>query len=187
VLPLGRIGFTLAALLVYLFGAYLPLPGLGPTALAWTLHQETGGGGVAALLPLLSGGGMHARAIFALEIFPYLTAGRLIQIVLILSLVLLYTAAVLGPPGAAGAQDRIGGRVPGIRPEDTRAYIRYVLGRITVLGGLYVATICLVPEFLLEKFEIPFFVRGTSILVVGCAIMDIDTQIRQEKLRKAGG
>ena len=72
-----------------------------------------------------------------------------------------------------------GGFIPGIRPgERTAEYIDYVLSRITVIGALYLAIVCLIPEILISYAAVPFYFGGTSLLIVVSVTMDTVAQIQ---------
>ena len=73
-----RIWFTLGALLVYLFGTYIPLPGIDPSA--WEQIFRSNAGGILGMFNMFSGGGIHRMAIFALNIMPYISASIIIQL-----------------------------------------------------------------------------------------------------------
>lgn len=73
-----RIWFTLAALLVYRFGTYIPLPGIDPSA--WEQIFRTNAGGILGMFNMFAGGGIHRMAIFALNIMPYISASIIIQL-----------------------------------------------------------------------------------------------------------
>lgn len=89
-----------------------------------------------------------------------------------------YTAIVFNPKENADMLKKYGGFVPGIRPgEQTANYIDYVLTRITALGALYMAFICLLPEFLIAQYSIPFYLGGTSLLIVVTVTLDTVSQI----------
>jgi preprotein translocase subunit SecY len=90
-----------------------------------------------------------------------------------------YTAVVFNPEETAENLKRYGGFVPGIRPgKRTEEYLDYVLTRITVVGAAYLTLICLVPEFLIARAGIPFYLGGTSLLIVVNVTMDTVTQIQ---------
>ena len=89
-----------------------------------------------------------------------------------------YTAIVFNPKENADMLKKYGGFVPGIRPgEQTANYIDYVLTRITALGALYMVFICLLPELLIAKYSIPFYLGGTSLLIVVTVTLDTVAQI----------
>jgi len=90
-----------------------------------------------------------------------------------------YTAVVFNPEETADNLKRYGGFVPGIRPgKRTEEYFDYVLTRITVIGAAYLTVICLIPEVVITKLGIPFYLGGTSLLIVVNVTMDTVTQIQ---------
>ncbi|QHL89529.1 preprotein translocase subunit SecY [Sphingomonas changnyeongensis] len=94
-----------------------------------------------------------------------------------------YTAIVFNPEETADNLKRYGGFIPGIRPGNATAdYLDYVLTRITVIGAAYLTFICLVPEYLVSAAGIPFYLGGTSLLIVVNVTMDTVTQIQSHLL-----
>ncbi len=94
-----------------------------------------------------------------------------------------YTAVVFNPEETAGNLKRHGGFIPGIRPgKNTENYFDYVLTRITVIGAAYLLVICLLPEYLVSALSIPFYLGGTSLLIVVNVTMDTVTQIQSHLL-----
>ena len=94
-----------------------------------------------------------------------------------------YTAVVFNPEETADNLKRYGGFIPGIRPgKNTADYLDYVLTRITVLGAAYLTLICLLPEYLVSAAGIPFYLGGTSLLIVVNVTMDTVTQIQSHLL-----
>ena len=90
-----------------------------------------------------------------------------------------YTAIVFNPSDTADNLKKHGGFIPGIRPgEKTAEYIDYVLTRITVFGAAYLAIVCLLPEFLIGYSGIPFYLGGTSLLIVVAVTMDTVSQVQ---------
>jgi preprotein translocase subunit SecY len=90
-----------------------------------------------------------------------------------------YVAVVFNPEETADNLKRFGGFVPGVRPgKRTEEYLDYVLTRITVIGAAYLALICLVPEYFIAWAGIPFFLGGTSLLIVVNVTMDTVTQMQ---------
>ena len=84
-----------------------------------------------------------------------------------------YTAVVFNPQETADNLKKYGGFVPGIRPGTSTAnYFDYVLTRLTVLGAIYLVAICLLPEFLMGKGAVPFYLGGTSLLIVVSVTID---------------
>jgi len=94
-----------------------------------------------------------------------------------------YTAVVFNPEETADNLKRNGGFIPGIRPgKNTENYLDYVLTRITVIGAAYLAFICLVPELAIARAGIPFYLGGTSLLIVVNVTVDTVTQIQSHLL-----
>ena len=90
-----------------------------------------------------------------------------------------YTAVVFNPEETAENLKKYGGFIPGIRPgKRTEEYLDYVLTRVTVVGAAYLTVICLVPEFAIARLGIPFYLGGTSLLIVVNVTMDTVTQIQ---------
>jgi len=90
-----------------------------------------------------------------------------------------YTAIVFNPSDTADNLKRHGGFIPGIRPgQRTADYIDYVLTRITVVGALYLVIVCLIPEFIISSTGIPFYLGGTSLLIVVSVTLDTVSQIQ---------
>ncbi|PKP89805.1 MAG: preprotein translocase subunit SecY, partial [Alphaproteobacteria bacterium HGW-Alphaproteobacteria-16] len=117
----------------------------------------------------------------------YLQHGSLIYMALygagIIFFSFFYTAVVFNPEETADNLKKYGGFVPGIRPgKNTEAYFDYVLTRITVVGAAYLTFICLVPEYLVSALAIPFYLGGTSLLIVVNVTMDTVTQIQSHLL-----
>jgi preprotein translocase subunit SecY len=89
-----------------------------------------------------------------------------------------YTALVFNSRETAENLKKSGAFIPGIRPgQQTGEYIDKVLTRLTVWGALYVAVVCLLPEFLISKFSVPFYFGGTSLLIMVVVIMDFQAQV----------
>ena len=94
-----------------------------------------------------------------------------------------YTAIVFNPNETADNLKKYGGFIPGIRPgERTAEYIDYVLTRITVIGAVYLAFVCLLPEILISYAAVPFYFGGTSLLIVVSVTMDTVAQIQSHLL-----
>jgi preprotein translocase subunit SecY len=93
-----------------------------------------------------------------------------------------YTSVVFNPDDTAENLRKYGGNLPGIRPgKRTAEYIDYVLTRLTVIGAVYIAIVCLVPEFLAGPTGSYMF-GGTSILIVVSVTMDTVAQIQSQLL-----
>ncbi|MEO4040713.1 preprotein translocase subunit SecY [Hoeflea sp. CAU 1731] len=90
-----------------------------------------------------------------------------------------YTAVVFNPKDTADNLKNHGGFIPGIRPgERTAEYIDYVLTRITVVGAIYLIFVCLLPEMLIAQTGIPFYLGGTSLLIVVSVTLDTVAQVQ---------
>ena len=90
-----------------------------------------------------------------------------------------YTSIVFNPKETAENLRKQGGYVPGIRPgEHTAYYIEDILTRLTTIGASYLTLVCLMPEFLISKFPIPFYLGGTSVLIVVVVAMDTVSQVQ---------
>ena len=89
-----------------------------------------------------------------------------------------YTAMVFNSRETAENLKKSGAFIPGIRPgQQTGEYIDKVLTRLTVWGALYVTVVCLLPEFLISRFSVPFYFGGTSLLIMVVVIMDFQAQV----------
>lgn len=88
-----------------------------------------------------------------------------------------YTALMFNPKETADNLKRSGAFVPGIRPgEQTARYIDSILGRLTLVGAVYITAVCLLPEFLILAWGVPFYFGGTSLLIVVVVVMDFMAQ-----------
>ena len=89
------------------------------------------------------------------------------------------TALVFNPRETADNLKKSGAFVPGIRPdEQTSKYVDKVMTRLTLAGALYITFICLVPEFMLIAWNVPFYFGGTSLLIMVVVIMDFMAQVQ---------
>lgn len=94
-----------------------------------------------------------------------------------------YTAIVFNPEETAENLRKYGGFIPGYRPgKRTAEYIDHVLTRLTVIGAAYLAFVCLLPELLISQYNIPFYLGGTSLLIVVSVTMDTVAQIQSHLL-----
>ena len=94
-----------------------------------------------------------------------------------------YTAIVFNPVETADNLKKYGGFVPGIRPgKRTADYLDYVLTRLTVIGSIYVTVVCLLPEYLVAQYSVPFYFGGTSLLIAVSVTMDTVAQIQSHLL-----
>jgi preprotein translocase subunit SecY len=107
----------------------------------------------------------------------------LTYVALIIFFAFFYTSIVLNPQETADNLRKYGGFLPGIRPgAKTAEYIDYVLTRITVVGALYLAAVCVLPEMLISYAAVPFYFGGTSLLIAVSVTMDTVAQIQSHLL-----
>lgn len=117
----------------------------------------------------------------------YLGHGRPLYMALYTGLIIFfayfYTAIVFNPEETADNLKKNGAFVPGYRPgRNTAEYFDYVLTRLTAIGSLYLAFICVLPEFFIAKMNIPFYLGGTSLLIVVSVSMDTVAQVHSHLL-----
>ena len=118
-----------------------------------------------------------------LNISSYFTQGQPLYMILyasgIIFFTFFYTSITFNPVETADNLRKYGGFVPGIRPgENTALYIEKIVTKLTTIGALYLTIVCLMPEFLISKYPIPFYLGGTSILIVVVVAMDTVTQVQ---------
>jgi len=90
-----------------------------------------------------------------------------------------YTALVFNSKETADNLKKSGAFVPGIRPGDqTARYIDKILTRLTLAGAIYITAVCLLPEFLILKWNVPFYFGGTSLLIIVVVTMDFMSQVQ---------
>jgi preprotein translocase subunit SecY len=90
-----------------------------------------------------------------------------------------YTALVFNSRETADNLKKSGGFVPGIRPGDqTARYVDKILLRLTMVGAIYITFVCLLPEFLILKYNVPFYFGGTSLLIIVVVTMDFMAQVQ---------
>jgi len=90
-----------------------------------------------------------------------------------------YTSIVFNPKETAENLRKHGGYVPGIRPGDSTAiFIENIMVKLTTIGALYLTLVCLMPEFLISRYPIPFYLGGTSVLIVVVVAMDTVSQVQ---------
>ena len=125
---------------------------------------------------------------FVISLNQYLAHGKPLYMILyaagIVFFSFFYTAVVFNPEETAENLKRAGGFIPGIRPgKNTETYLDYVLTRITVIGAIYIAVVCVVPEYWMAQTGIKLmFMGGTSILIVVNVTVDTITQIQSHLL-----
>ncbi|MFN3524189.1 MAG: preprotein translocase subunit SecY [Phenylobacterium sp.] len=123
-------------------------------------------------LPTVVGQLQHGRPLF-----------MLFYGALIIFFCFFYTSIVFNPEETAENLRKYGGFLPGIRPgRRTAEYLDFVLTRLTVIGAAYIAAVCLLPEALIGFYNAPFYLGGTSILIVVSVTMDTVTQIQSHLL-----
>jgi len=106
-----------------------------------------------------------------------------IYVSLIVFFAFFYTAIVFNPQETADNLRQYGGFIPGIRPgKNTADYLDFVLTRLTVLGAIYLSVICIIPEWLISQFSVPFYFGGTSLLIVVTVTMDTVGQVHAHLL-----
>jgi preprotein translocase subunit SecY len=90
-----------------------------------------------------------------------------------------YTAVVFNPVETADNLRKNGGFIAGIRPgKPTADYLDYVLTRLTVVGAAYLCLVCVLPELLIAEYAIPFYLGGTSLLIVVNVVIDFVGQVQ---------
>ena len=90
-----------------------------------------------------------------------------------------YTAMVFDPRETADNLKKSGAFIPGMRPgEQTAAYLDKVLTKLTLAGAIYITAVCLLPEFLILEFNVPFYFGGTSLLIIVVVVMDFMSQVQ---------
>ncbi|MET4700878.1 preprotein translocase subunit SecY [Constrictibacter sp. MBR-5] len=117
------------------------------------------------------------------SIAAYLGHGQPLYLALYVSMIVFfaffYTAVVFNPEETADNLRKHGGFVPGIRPgKNTADYLDYVLTRLTVVGAIYLALVCILPEILISQYSVPFYFGGTSLLIIVSVTMDTVAQIQ---------
>ncbi|MCH2546827.1 MAG: preprotein translocase subunit SecY [Alphaproteobacteria bacterium] len=113
----------------------------------------------------------------------YISHGQPLYVALYIAIIIFfsffYTAVVFPPKDAADNLKKNGGFIAGIRPgKNTENYIDYVLTRLTTVGALYIAFVCAVPELLISNYNVPFYLGGTSLLIVVNVTMDFVSQVQ---------
>lgn len=113
----------------------------------------------------------------------YLSHGHPVYIMMFISLIIFfaffYTALVFNPVETAENLRKMGTFIPGVRPgKQTADYIDYILTRLTAVGSIYLASICILPELILAKVALPFYFGGTSLLIVVSVTIDTISQVQ---------
>ena len=118
-----------------------------------------------------------------LNISSYFSQGQPLYMLLyasgIIFFTFFYTSITFNPNETAENLRKYGGFIPGIRPgESTALYIDTILTRLTTIGALYLTLVCLMPEFLIANYPIPFYLGGASVLIVVVVAIDTVTQVQ---------
>ncbi|MDA1117850.1 MAG: preprotein translocase subunit SecY [Proteobacteria bacterium] len=126
-----------------------------------------------------SGDGM----VWLRDIAATMTPGQPIYVLLYAGLIVFfcffYTALQYNPKETADNLKKSGAFVPGIRPgEQTARYVEKILTRLTLAGAIYVTLVCLLPEFLILRWNVPFYFGGTSLLIIVVVTMDFMSQVQ---------
>lgn len=96
-----------------------------------------------------------------------------------------YTALVFNPKEIADNLKKSGAFVPGVRPgAQTAGYIDKVVSRLTLAGAVYLTVVCLIPEFLIVKWSVPFYFGGTSLLIIVVVMMDLMSQVQSHLMSR---
>ena len=135
------------------------------------------------LLPITFSNFTFSDSEFLLNISGMFSQGKPLYMLLYASGIIFfsffYTSIVFNPKETAENLRKHGGYVPGIRPGERTAYfIEDILTRLTTIGASYLTLVCLMPEFLISKYPIPFYLGGTSVLIVVVVAMDTVSQIQ---------
>ncbi|RME22926.1 MAG: preprotein translocase subunit SecY, partial [Deltaproteobacteria bacterium] len=108
-----------------------------------------------------------------------------LYVLLIIFFCYFYTAVTFNPIDVADNMKKYGGYIPGIRPgKQTAQYIDKVLSRITFGGALYVSAVCVLPTIMIQKFNVPFYFGGTSLLIVVGVALDTVAQIETHMITR---
>jgi preprotein translocase subunit SecY len=130
------------------------------------------------LFPGTMAGWIPAMALLANELRAGTLIYNTIYVVLIIFFAYFYTAVTFNPVDVADNLKKYGGYVPGIRPgRATAEYIDHVLSRITFGGAIYLAAVCVLPTYLMNQWNVPFYFGGTSLLIVVGVALDTVQQI----------
>ncbi len=116
---------------------------------------------------------------FSASLSPGQPAYVLLYASMIIFFCFFYTALVFNPKETADNLKKSGAFIPGIRPgEQTTSYIEKIMLRLTLIGSIYVTLVCLLPELLILKWNVPFYFGGTSLLIIVVVTMDFMAQVQ---------
>lgn len=123
---------------------------------------------------------------FAKQLSPGTIVYTLLYVSMIFFFAYFYTAIVFNPVDIADNLKKYGGYVPGIRPgQKTSEYLYRVLSRLTFVGAIYLAIICVIPEILITRFRVPFYFGGTSLLIAVGVALDTVSQIESHLVTRS--
>ena len=130
-----------------------------------------------------SGESNNAVVLFMKDVASTLTPGQPIYVMFYAAAIIFfcffYTALVFNSRETADNLKKSGAFIPGIRPGDhTAKYIDKILVRLTLAGAVYITFVCLLPEFLILKYNVPFYFGGTSLLIIVVVTMDFMAQVQ---------
>ena len=123
------------------------------------------------------------------DLSAYIAPGSLLYNIIFVAMIVFfcyfYTAIIFDPKDIADNLKKQGGFIPGIRPgQKTKEYIDKVLSRLTFWGAIYVSIVCVLPIFLIQKFNVPFYYGGTALLIVVGVSMDTMNQIQSHLISR---
>ena len=122
----------------------------------------------------------------AKQLSPGTVVYTLLYVSMIFFFAYFYTAIVFNPVDIADNLKKYGGFIPGIRPgQKTSEYLYRVLSRLTFVGAIYLATVCVIPEVLITKFNVPFYFGGTSLLIAVGVALDTVSQIESHLVTRS--
>jgi len=122
----------------------------------------------------------------AQQMSPGNTLYTVLYVSMIVFFAFFYTAIIFNPVDIADNLKKYGGFIPGVRPgKFTSDYIYKVLSRITFGGAVYLAAVCVLPEILITRFNIPFYFGGTSLLIVVGVALDTVSQIESHLITRS--
>ncbi len=119
-----------------------------------------------------------------------LAPGKLLYTLMYVGLIIFfayfYTAIIFNPVDIADNLKKYGGYIPGIRPgQKTSEYLYRVLTRLTFVGAIYLAIVCVIPEILISRFKVPFYFGGTSLLIAVGVSLDTVSQIESHLVTRS--
>lgn len=117
----------------------------------------------------------------------YIGQGRPLYVIIFVALIsffaFFYTSIIFNPEETAENLKKNGGFIPGYRPgKHTADYLDYLLTRLTVVGAIYLSAVCVLPDILIAQYSVPFYLGGTSLLIVVGVGMDTMSQIQSHLL-----